>query len=348
MITHRSRLRSRLPLEAYFVPVVVSLIVLWLSVTEGTFLTTGNLRNVLNQMVILAIVAFGGTFVILAREIDLSVGAGAAVVSVFTASTMVSTGSIALGLLVGVLVGIVVGCVNGFLVTLLEVPSFIATLGAMVVIRGIALHRTNGGIIAGLPDSFANFSNERFLGVQYIVWLMVAVFLTLLIVEKQTTFGLRVFAVGGNSEAARLAGLPVKRVRFGVFVISGICMGLAGIALTAQVQSGQPNGANLIELYSIAAIVMGGTSLFGGRGSVTRTAVGVLLIVILQNGLDLKGVGFDYQQMIIGSVFIAAASVDFFRRRLGDRLRTRMREATGGGHRTAQDDRATLHQEVVD
>jgi ribose transport system permease protein len=312
---------------------VLLVIVVWLGTTESVFLTGENLRNVLNQMVILAIVAFGGTFVILCREIDLSVGAGAALVSVFAAQIMASTGSVATGLLVGLLVGLVVGLVNGLLVSVLEVPSFIATLGAMVIIRGIALHKTNGGIITGLPTSFANLSTDEFLGLQYIVWLMVATFLVLYILQKQTTFGLRVFAVGGNPEAARLAGLPVKRIRLGVFMISGLCMGLAGLALTARVQSGQPNGANLIELYAVAAIVMGGTSLFGGRGSVTRTLAGVLLIEVLQNGLDLKGVGFDYQQIIIGSVFIAAASVDFVRRRLEGRAGRvrRAHSATGAG-----------------
>jgi ribose transport system permease protein len=325
--------RNSLSLETAFVPIVLLAIVVWLSTTESTFLTSGNLRNVLNQMVILAIVSFGGTFVILAREIDLSVGAGAATVSVFAASTMASSGSISLGLLVALAVGIGIGIFNGLLVSVLEVPAFIATLGAMVILRGTALHKTNGEIIVGLPERFATLSNERFLGLQYIVWLMIATFLVLLIVQKQTTFGLRVFAVGGNPEAARLAGLPVRRVRFAVFVVSGVCMALAGVALTSEVQSGQPNGANLIELYAVAAIVMGGTSLFGGRGSVTRTLVGVLLIEVLQNGLDLKGIGYDFQEIIIGSVFIAAASVDFVRRRFAARAKLvpfRRRAAAGG------------------
>jgi ribose transport system permease protein len=313
--------RGGFTLDVVFVPAVLLVIVIWLSTTESTFLTSGNLTNVLNQMVILAIVSFGGTFVILARQIDLSVGAGAAAVSVFAASTMASTGSIALGILVGVAVGIGIGICNGILVAVLEVPAFIATLGAMVILRGIGLHKTNGEIIVGLPNSFATLSNDKFLGLQYIVWLMIATFLVLYLVQKQTTFGLRIFAVGGNPEAARLSGLPVRRIHFAVFIVSGVCIGLAGIALTAEVQSGQPNGANLIELYAVAAIVMGGTSLFGGRGSVARTLAGVLLIEVLQNGLDLKGVGYDFQEIIIGGVFIAAASVDFVRRRLEARTK---------------------------
>jgi ribose transport system permease protein len=326
-MTARRRFIPRVPssvaesfaLDTVFVPAVLAVTIIWLSTTSSVFLTGPNIHNVLNQMVMLAIVAFGGTFVILAREIDLSVGAGAALVSVFCADVMTKTGSIPIALLVGLGVGVLIGVVNGALVTLLEVPSFIATLGTLVIMRGIALHWTNGGIIAGLPGSFDRLSSDRFLGLEYIVWLMIVTFVVLLAVQKQTTFGLRVFAVGGNPEAARLAGLPVKRVRFLVFVISGVCIGLAGSALTARVQSGQPNGAFLLELYAVAAIVMGGTSLFGGRGSIVRTLAGVLLIQVLQNGLDLKGVGFDLQQVIIGSVLIAAASVDFVRRRLGRR-----------------------------
>ncbi len=306
-------------LDTLFVPVVLLVVCVWLSATSAVFLSTGNLRNLLDQMVMLAIVSFGGTFVILARQIDLSVGAGAAVVSVVGAGVMNATGSIPTALAVGVGVGVLVGVANGLVATVFEVPSFIGTLGMMVILRGLALHWTNGGIISGLPHAFDQLASARFGGLDYIVWLMVLVFVVLYVVQKQTTFGLRVFAVGGNPEAARLAGIPVKRVRFLTFAISGVTMGLAGLALLARTESGQPNGAYLLELYSVAAVVMGGTSLFGGRGSITRTLWGVLLIEVLQNGLDLNGVGFDFQQIIIGLVFIAAASVDFVRRRLAGR-----------------------------
>jgi ribose transport system permease protein len=308
-------------LDTLFVPLVLSVVCGWLAATNGVFLSTGNLRNVLSQMVMLAIVAFGGTFVILSREIDLSVGAGAALVSVVGAGVMTATGSVPEGLIAGLGAGITVGVVNGLVVAILEVPSFIATLGMMVILRGLSLHWTNGGIISGLPPALDQLANQQLLGLPYIVWLMVVVFVVLYAVQRQTTFGLRVFAVGGNPEAARLAGIPVKKVRFLCFVTSGITMGLAGMALLLRVESGQPNGAYLLELYSIAAIVIGGTSLFGGRGSITRTLWGVLLIEVLQNGLDLIGAGFDYQQMIIGTVFIAAASVDFVRRRLSTQRR---------------------------
>jgi ribose transport system permease protein len=303
-------------LDAVFMPAVVLAMVIYLSVTSDVFLSPGNIQNVLSQSVLLAVVAFGATFVIIGREIDLSVGAGVGLVSVLTSLTMVQTHSIAAGVIVGLSSGIAIGVVNGALVTLFEVPSFIATLGMLVILRGLSLALTNGGVISGIPTGFNTLATSDFLGIKYIVWLMIGTFVVLYLVQRQTAFGLRVYAVGGNPEAARLSGIPVKLIRFATFVISGACVAIGGLALTARVESGQPNGGQLLELYAIAAIVMGGTSLLGGRGSVVKTAAGVLLIIVLKNGLDLLSINSDVQQAIIGTVFIAAASVDFVRRQL--------------------------------
>jgi ribose transport system permease protein len=303
-------------LDSLFMPAVVLALGIYLSLTSDVFLSPGNIQNLLSQSVLLAVVAFGGTFVIISREIDLSVGAGVGLVSVLTSLAMVQTHSIAAGVIVGLATGIVIGVVNGALVTLLEVPSFIATLGMLVILGGLSLALTNGGVVSGIPHGFNNLAVSDFLGIKYIVWLMIGTFVVLLLVQRQTAFGLRVYAVGGNPEAARLSGIPVKLVRFACFVISGACVSIGGLALTARLESGQPNGGQLLELFSIAAIVMGGTSLLGGRGSVVKTAAGVMLIIVLKNGLDLLSVNSDVQQAIIGTVFIAAASVDFVRRQL--------------------------------
>jgi ribose transport system permease protein len=309
-------------LDLLFVPGVVLVLVLYLSATSEVFATQGNLTNLLNQMVLLMLVATGSTFIILARELDLSIGGGVALTSVVAATVMVDTESVWAGLGAGLLAGVGLGLVNGLLVTRIEVPAFIATLGTAVIARGVAISMTDGGIVTGLPSGFIKAATGSFLGLSYIVWLMIVTVAVLLFVQTQTTFGYRVFAVGGNPEAARLAGIPVLRVKLICFLIGGATITLAGLAMLARVQSGQPNGATSLELYAIAAIVMGGTSLFGGRGSVLRTISGVLLIVILQNGLDLYGVGYDKQQIVIGVVFISAASVDFVRRKL-DRNATR-------------------------
>ena len=317
-----ARLRDR-PLvewlDTAFVPLVFFILFIWLSFSTDVFFTQRNLENVLSQMVILAIVAFGSTFVILTGDLDLSVGAGTALISVVIAKAMTSTGSVTVGVLAGLGAGILLGLTNGFLVAFLGIPAFIATLGTLVILRGLALQMTDGGVVAGLPDAFEKFSDGEFLGQDLIVWMMVAVFLALLLMERKTSFALKIFAVGGNRDAARIAGVRVAWIRLSVFVLSGFTTALAGLALTARVESGQPNASQLLELFAIAAIVMGGTSLGGGRGSVAKTAFGVGLIVVLRNGLDIRSVKFDTQQIIIGAVFIAAASVDFVRVRASRR-----------------------------
>ena len=319
-------------IEPLFLPTIVLILAIYLSLTSDVFLTWANINNVLGQMVILGVVSIGATFTILVRGLDLSVGAGAALVSVLAATVMIETGSPFLGILTGLGIGLVIGVLNGFYVTVLRIPPFIATLGMLVIIRGIALWITDGGVVFGLPESFTRLSRSGFLGLQYIVWLLILTFAVLYIVERRTKFGLHVHAVGGNPEAARLAGIPVRRVTFLSFVISGVTMALGGLSLMARVESGQPNGAELLELYAIAAIVIGGTSLYGGRGSVGRTLAGVLLISLLRNGLDIRQIAYDVQQIVIGVVFIGAASVAFVRDQLERRAWSRVAASKARPH----------------
>jgi ribose transport system permease protein len=326
MTSRRARLEHRLKRargdgwgDVLFVPSVILIIGVYLTATNEHFLTERNLTNILLQSTILGIVAFGSTFVLISGELDLSVGAGVALVSVVSAWVMVKTGSIALGLLAGTGVGILLGVVNGLVVNYLEVPSFIATFATLVIAHGAALAITQGGTIFGLPDGVGALANDKFLGFEWIIWVMLAVFGIALFVQNKTAFGTRVFAVGGNPEAARLSGIPVKRIHFLVFVISGISVAIAGLALTARVESGQPNAAGLLNLEAVAAIVVGGTSLYGGRGSVARTLWGVLLLTLINNGMDLKQVDADAKEIVLGIVLTAAASADFLRRRLRKR-----------------------------
>jgi ribose transport system permease protein len=308
-----SAARSEGWIELLFLPVVIVGLAVYFSSASPYFLTSYNLTNLFVQGAILAFVAFGVTFVILLGELDLSVGSGVALVSVCAADVMQHSNSIVLGIVVGLAVGVAIGAINGLVVTVLEVPSFIATFGMLTIAHGIALAMTNGGVIAPIPFSIGNLANQGFLGVRWILWLVIFVFVVLYFVQTQTAFGRRVFAIGGNREAARLAGIPVGRVRFMTFALSGLTMAIGGIALTARVVSGQPNGGELLELDAVTAIVIGGTSIFGGRGSLIRTAQGVLLIAMLRNGLDLIGVNDDLKQVIIGAVLVAAASVGILR-----------------------------------
>lgn len=316
-----TRSRAESWTDLLFVPVVLLILAVYLSVTNEFFLTGVNITNVLVQASILAIAAFGVTFVVIAAELDLSIGSGVALVSVVAALVMEGAGasSIAVGLLAGMGVGLTIGVINGLIVTRLEVPSFIATFGMLVIANGVALALTNGGVVGGLPDAVGDLTKAEIVGIPILIPTMFVVFFALLFVQNQTTFGVQVFAIGGNREAARLSGIPVDRVRFLCFLLSGITVAIAGLALMSRVESGQPNAAQLLPLEAVAAIVVGGTSIFGGRGSVVRTLWGVLLIATIRNGLDLEGVNDDLKQVTIGVVFIAAASVDFFRRQLGRR-----------------------------
>jgi ribose transport system permease protein len=329
MLGHRlARARAEGWWEILFVPTALVILGAVLASTSPQFLTSLNLTNILQQGSDLAAISFGVTFVMLAGDLDLSVGAGAALTSVAGAYVMRDTSSVALGAFAGVGLGLAIGLINGIVVTKLRAPSFIATLGMMVIARGVALALTNGSVVTGLPNSAGNLATENFLGIPWIVWIVfVLLFLLLYFVQSQTGFGIRVFAVGGNREAARLSAISVDRVRIACFAISGVTMGLGGLVLTTRVQSGQPNAGQWQELYAVAAIVLGGTSLYGGKGSLVRTLWGVLFIVTLQNGLDLNAVGDDLKQVVIGSVLIAAASTDFIRTQLRRRRTVREESA---------------------
>lgn len=302
--------------DLLFVPLLLAGLVVYLSTTTEFFLTSANLTTLLLQGSILAIVAFGLTFVVFAGELDLSVGSGVALVSVVTALVLRDTGSLVVAVAAGIGTGVTIGIINGAVVTLLRVPSFIVTFGMLVIAQGAALALTGGGIVAGLPHGIGSLVQDSFLGIRLLVWLVFVVFVLLYFLQSQTLFGVRVFAVGGNREAARLSGLPVEWIRFWTFVISGAAVGIAGVALVSRVESGQPNSGGLLALTAIVAIVVGGNHLLGGKGSLVKTVIGLLLITVLQNGLDLKGVDDNLQEIIIGVVFIAAASVDFVRLQL--------------------------------
>jgi ribose transport system permease protein len=308
--------RQAVPIDAAIPPVVLLSVCIFLAVGTSSFTSSANISNVLVQASVLALVSFGLTSLLLLGELDLSVGSGVALASVVSAHVMKDSNSVVLGVLAGVACGAAIGAVNGVVVTLLRVPSFIATLGMLEVARGIALALTNGEVVYGLPPGLAQLANGRLLGLEWPVWIAAAGFVVLYLLLKRTTFGVRVMSIGGNREAARLSSVPVEWVRLAAFVITGICVGVAGVIVTARVQSGQPNTSSELALFAIAAVVVGGTSMFGGRGSISRTLWGVLLISVVQNGLDLKGVNDDLKQVVIGIVFIVAASGDFVRGRL--------------------------------
>jgi ribose transport system permease protein len=294
--------------SAIFIALALECLVL--AVATDTFLTTENLTNVLRQNAFPAIVAAGMTFVILTGGIDLSVGAVVGLAGVLCADALVHGWSLGAALGVGLAVGLVVGLVNALIVTRVRVPPFIVTLAMMLVVRGIAFKYTDARTISGLPDSFASLSQT----VPMVIAMAVTFVLSWLLLMR-TPFGRHVYATGGNRDAAWLSGVRVDRVLTLVYVLCGLAAGLAGVLVASRLNSGYPRAGELYELDAVAAVVVGGTSLFGGRGSIWGTLGGTFFIGVLNNGLNLYNVS-AYDQMIVkGAVLLAAASLDRWRGR---------------------------------
>lgn len=276
------------------------------------FLTVGNLLNVMRQVSINAVIAFGMTLVILLGGIDLSVGSILAVSSVVIADLLQAHCNAGLATLVGVLAGALLGTVNGLIVTKGRVAPFIATLGTMTTLRGFALVLSNGSPISGFSSNFFSLVGDGYVAGLVpipVVWMLV-VFAIFWFVMRQTVFGRHIYATGGNAEAAALSGVKTDQVQIWVYTICGATAAMAGVILTSRLDSAQPTAGAGYELDAIAAVVLGGTSLSGGRGWIFGTLVGALLIGVLNNGLNLMGVSSFYQQVIKGGVILLAVLLD--------------------------------------
>ena len=283
-----------------------------LAVMSPDFLTVANLLNVMRQVSINALIAFGMTLVILLGGIDLSVGSILALSSVFTA-TLISRGTDpVVATLVGIASGAVMGAANGLVIAKGKVAPFIATLGTMTILRGLALVLSNGSPVTGINSDFFTMLGGGYVANLIpipVIW-MALMFAVIWFVLKKTVFGRHVYAVGGNEEASRLSGVSVDGVKIWVYTLSGAMSAMAGIILTSRLNSAQPTAGAGYELDAIAAVVLGGTSLTGGRGWIFGTLVGALLIGVLNNGLNLLGVSSFYQQVIKGVVILLAVLID--------------------------------------
>ncbi|MCR8940094.1 ABC transporter permease subunit [Brevibacillus laterosporus] len=286
------------------------LLVIILSIVSSDFLTVSNIFNVLRQVSINALIAFGMTFVILTGGIDLSVGSTLALSSALSAGMMASGGDPFLAIVVGLLAGLVMGAFNGILVAKGNVAPFIATLATMTVFRGLTLVYTEGKPITGLPDSFGMVGKSFFLQIPMpVIWMLLS-FVALYFILKHTTFGRHVYALGSNEEATRLSGVSTTKVKIWVYSISGLFASLAGIILTSRLNSAQPTAGTSYELDAIAAVVLGGTSLSGGKGWIVGTLIGAMIIGVLNNGLNLLNVSSFYQLVAKGAVILIAVLLD--------------------------------------
>jgi erythritol transport system permease protein len=312
---------------------LILLVIIFASLSPA-FLTTGNLLILAKHVAINAILAIGMTYVILAGGIDLSVG------SVVGLAAMIAGGLINQGLalpmfgvvvyfniwmimLITLAVGVLVGSLNGWLITQFRLAPFIATLGVMYVARGAALLRSNGATFPNLVGEeelgntgFQILGSGIFLGIPVPIWLMIVLGIIGVVVANKTPFGRKVYAIGGNERAAELSGIRVPRIKMSVYLISGFCAALTGLIIASQLLAAHPATGESFELNAIAAVVLGGTSLSGGRGTVGGTLIGAFVIGVLSDGLVLLGVSEFWQIVIKGIVIILAVVVDQLQQRL--------------------------------
>lgn len=305
-----TRARRFQDLDQFIVPVVFVAVVLAFYSLDDKMLSGANITNILNQVSILAVVTIGASFVIFAGGFDLSAGAVVALAGVAGAMVMDHTGSVGLALSTGIATGIVVGVANGFFVGYLHVSPLIVTLGALNICRGLALALADGTAIYSFPPWFTEIGTARLAGIPVLAMLALAVFLVCGFLLRYTTFGLNLYAVGGNPRAAGLSGVDVARVRMAAFAISGATCGIAGMMLCARTGGGEPTAGFLYELEAIAAVVLGGAALSGGEGRLWRSMLGILLLTVLGNGLNIVGVHPHWKGVFIGAILALAAALD--------------------------------------
>jgi ribose transport system permease protein len=281
------------------------------------FIQTGNLLNVGRQVALFGIVSVGMTFVILTRGIDLSVGSIVGVVAVTTAMMLGSGVPIPLTMLAALGLGAAFGAVNGVGVVVFGMPPFIMTLGMLVMGRGIAMTIANGEpqTLGDAADAFYFLGGGFLLGIPVPVWIFAAIVAAAFVVLRHTPFGRQIYAVGSNTEAARLAGIPVPRVLMSVYVISGVLSALTALIFVSRLTVGEPTAGTNLELEAISIVVIGGTSLFGGEGGVIGTAIGAAIIAVIANILNLLGVSPFTQQIVKGAIIIAAVMFEVYRHR---------------------------------
>lgn len=288
------------------------ILVIIVSVLNPDFLEPLNILNLLRQVAINALIAFGMTFVILTGGIDLSVGSILALSSAFVANLMLAGVDPILAIIIGCAAGGVMGMVNGLMITKGKMAPFIATLATMTIFRGLTLVYTNGNPITGLGDSmaFQLFGRGYFLGIPVPAITMAITFIVLWVILHKTPFGRKTYAIGGNEKASIVSGIKVPRVKIMIYSLAGALSALAGAILTSRLNSAQPTAGTSYELDAIAAVVLGGTSLSGGRGRIVGTLIGALIIGTLNNGLNLLGVSSFYQMVVKGIVIVIAVLID--------------------------------------
>jgi ribose transport system permease protein len=285
---------------------VLLLVVIVTASRSEHFLTVENLRNVLLQVSVLGILAGGMTLLMVSGGIDLSVGTMMSLTAVVAAKLMEDGAPLVVGLACAIALGTLIGACNGGLAAWSTSHPFVVTLGVSIVLQGFAISASGGVPVANLPDTLMSFGGGRVLGLPYSVWVAGFVMLTCGLLLHSTTFGRRLYAMGGNEQAARLSGARIKRTKVVLYALNGCLVGIAAMVYSAQIASAQPLMGNGYELQAIAAVAVGGVPLAGGRGSMVGTLLGVLLLGVISNSLNLLGVDAAFQYVLQGAVIIVA------------------------------------------
>lgn len=297
-------------LRRFGIVIAFGLLIVVLSLLSESFLTVSNLLNIARQVSINAVIAAGMTFVILTGGIDLSVGSVLAFSGAVIAGLLSAGRPLVVGIGAGLVLGAALGLVDGLVITRGKVQPFIATLAMLTVGRGLTLVYTDGRPITGLPDDFVWLGAGEIARIPVPVVIMILVFLISYVILSRAVFGRYVYAIGGNEEAARLSGVDVATHKTLVYVISGVLSAASAVILTARLNSAQPTAGAGFELDAIAAVVLGGTTLAGGEGSIAGTLLGALIIGVINNGLNLLNVNPFYQQVVKGAVILLAVLLD--------------------------------------
>ncbi len=310
-IAARSRFApSRDVMQALYRLLAVALLCVALTMLSDVFFTANNILNVLRQTALLFLMASGLTLVILTAGLDLSIGANVALSACLAASVIKATGSPLLGVAAGIGCGALVGLANGILVTALRIPSFIATYGMMWMLTGVTYYYMAGETIHGFPPGFRQLGSGYLLGVPMPVYVMVLFLFIGTFFAQRTVWGQQIYAIGANPVSARLSGVPVERRLVLIYAVSGAMAGLASLIILARINSAQGDIGEELTLPAIAAVLVGGTSLFGGSGTVAGTLIGALLLTLVINGMNLLQIHSSWQPLVTGVIIILAVWID--------------------------------------
>ncbi len=311
----------RLFLSRFQSLIALFVLCLVISLLSDKFLTVSNVWNVMRQISVNICISTGMTLVVLTAGIDLSVGSVLALCGAITAGLMkngieLPSSNLYIGftlfggILIALLCGGLLGLFNGWAITRFNVPPFVATLAMLTIARGLTMLWTKGFPISGLGDKFTYLGTGWLLGIPVPVWISLVVVLVAVLLTRKTSLGKYMYAIGGNESASRLSGIKVQRVKIAAYVISGVLAGIGGLIVSSRLDAAQPNAGTGYELDSIAAVVIGGTSLSGGRGSILGTVLGAVIIGVLNNGLVLLNVSPFWQQVVKGFVILIAVIID--------------------------------------